>query len=86
MMDFLFFVKTFFLTVAVVVLMQVNIGEKSLESHAMTFVQSSAIVAPLNGVAKGAAKLARDITQTVSSKIKKNTKKQKRLEDTASAN
>jgi hypothetical protein len=86
MMDFLFFVKTFILTVVAVVVMQIQIGGKSVESHAMNWVQSSAIVAPLNGVAKGAAKMARDLTTTISAKIKQNTKKQKRLEETASAN
>jgi len=86
MMDFLFFVKTFILTVAAVVVMQIEVGGKSVESHAMSWVQSSAVVAPLNGVAKGAAKMARDLTATISAKIKKNTKQQKRLEETASAN
>lgn len=85
MMDFLFFVKTFLLTVAVVVMMQIKVSEKSIESHAMSWVQSSAVVAPLNGVAKGAAKMARDLTAMISAKIKSNTKKQKRLEETASA-
>ena len=85
-MDFLFFVKTFLLTVAVVVMMQIKVSEKSIESHAMSWVQSSAVVAPLNGVAKGAAKMARDLTAMISAKIKSNTKKQKRLEETASAN
>lgn len=84
-MDFLFFVKTFLLTVAVVVMMQIKVSEKSIESHAMSWVQSSAVVAPLNGVAKGAAKMARDLTAMISAKIKSNTKKQKRLEETASA-
>lgn len=85
MMDFLFFVKTFLLTVAVVVMMQIKVSDKSIESHAMSWVQSSAVVAPLNGVAKGAAKMARDLTAMISAKIKSNTKKQKRLEETASA-
>ncbi len=86
MMDFLFFVKTFVLTVAVVVVMQIQVGEKSLETHAMSWVQSSTVAQPLNNVAKGAAKLARDVTQTISSKVKKNTKKEKRLETAASSN
>jgi uncharacterized metal-binding protein len=86
MMDFLFFVKTFALTIVVVLLMQLQVGEKSIEHHAMAFMQSSAVIQPLNGVAKGAAKLARDVTQTISAKIKKNTKKEKRIEETASTN
>ena len=74
MMDFLFFIKTFLLTVAIVVMMQIHVGDRSLENHAMSFVQSSAIVAPLNNVARGAAKFIRDITQTVSSRMKKDPK------------
>jgi hypothetical protein len=77
MMDFLFFVKTFFLTIAIVLFMQIQVGSSSIETHAMNFVQSSAIVAPLNTVAKGAAKMIRDVTQTVSARVKKNTKKEK---------
>jgi hypothetical protein len=76
-MDFLFFVKTFFLTIAIVLFMQIQVGSSSIEAHAMNFVQSSAIVAPLNTVAKGAAKMIRDVTQTVSARVKKNTKKEK---------
>jgi hypothetical protein len=77
MMDVLFFVKTFLLTIAIVLLMQVHVGERSLEAHAMSWVQSSAVVAPLNGVAKGAAKMARDLTQTISISVTRNSKKKK---------
>lgn len=80
MMDFMFFVKTFALTVAIVLGMQIHVGDRSLETHAMTFVQSSTVVAPLNQVARGAAKLVRDITQTVSIQVKHNTKKSKKDE------
>ncbi len=78
MMDFLFFIKTFFLTIAIVLVMQIQVGDHSLESHAMGWVQSSAVVAPLNMVAKGAAKLVRDFTQTVSISVKRNSKKTKK--------
>jgi hypothetical protein len=77
MMDVLFFVKTFLLTIAIVLLMQIHVGERSLESHAMSWVQSSAVVAPLNGVAKGAAKMVRDLTQTISISVTRNSKKKK---------
>lgn len=85
MMDFLFFVKTFFLTIAIVLIMQIQVGSTSIENHAMSFVQSSVIVAPLNSVAKGAAKMIRDVTQTVSAQIKKNTKKNKKEESRVSS-
>lgn len=77
MTDVMFFVKSFILTVALVLVMQINLGERSLETHAMSFVQSSAVVAPLNMVAKGAAKMVRDLTQTISISVKRNTKKSK---------
>lgn len=80
MMDFLFFVKTFFLTIAIVLIMQIQVGSASIESHAMSFVQSSAVVGPLNTVAKGAAKMIRDVTHTISAEVKKNTKKNKKEE------
>lgn len=85
MMDFMFFVKTFALTVAIVLGMQIHVGERSIETHAMSFVQSSTVVAPLNQVARGAAKLVRDITQTVSIQVKRNTKKNKKDEPRSSS-
>lgn len=85
MMDFFFFVKTFFLTIFLVLAMQIQVGPTTIENHAMSFVQSSAIVAPLNSVARGAAKLARDTTQAISARVKKNTKKSKREEARASS-
>lgn len=69
--DFMFFFKTFTLTVVLVLAMQLQVGEKTIENHAMSAVQSSAVVQPLNGVAKGAAKLAKDCGQKISSLVKK---------------
>ena len=80
MMDFMFFVKTFLLTIAIVLLMQLQVGSKSIETHAMMFVQSSTIASPLNSVARGAAKMARDLTQKISSRVQSNTKKAKKEE------
>ena len=69
MIDFMFFVKTFCLTVVIVVLMQIRIGSNSIENHVMGAVQSSMITAPLNSVAHGGAKLIRDVTQSISSRV-----------------
>ena len=41
MMDFFFFVKTFVLTIAIVLVMQIQVGQSTLETHAMGWVQSS---------------------------------------------
>lgn len=80
MTDMMFFVKTFLLTVVLVLAMQLRVGRHTIEHHAMSFVQSSAIVAPLNGVANGAAKMVRDITDHVSNRVKSNTRKSTRSE------
>ena len=85
MIDFLFFVKTFFLTIAIVLIMQIQVGSGTIETHAMSFVQSSSITAPLNMVAKGAAKMIRDVTTSISSKVKQNTKKSKKDEHRSSS-
>jgi hypothetical protein len=77
MMDVYFFIKSFLLTIAIVLVMQIHVGERTLESHAMSWVQSSYVVAPLNGVAKGAAKMARDLTETISISVHRNSKKKK---------
>ncbi len=69
MMNLFFLVKTFVLTVAIVLMMQIKVGERSIESHAMGFVQSSTIAAPLNSVARGAAKLINDFTEKVKTQI-----------------
>ncbi len=77
MIDFMFFVKTFLLTLVVVLAMQVRIGERSVEQHAVSFVQSSAVTMPLNQAAGGAAKLVKDLTQKISNSIHKNVAKKK---------
>jgi hypothetical protein len=78
MSDLIFFIKLFCLTVALVLVMQIQVGERSLESHAMGWVQTSALVAPLNTVAQGAAKAARDLSSTIHASIEKNTGKKKK--------
>lgn len=70
MSDILFLVRTFVLTVAVVMVMQINVGERTIENHALAWVQTSPVVAPLNHVAKGAAKLVKDAVATVKQNIK----------------
>ncbi|NJM10057.1 MAG: hypothetical protein HC883_03990 [Bdellovibrionaceae bacterium] len=78
MMDLFFFIKTFILTIVLVLAMQIQVGPRTIENHAMSFVQSSVVVAPLNTIARGAAKLVRDVTQNVSARVKQNTKKNKK--------
>ncbi len=80
MMDFLFFVKTFILTVAIVLVMQIQVGDHSLENHAMGWVQSSAITSPLNDAAKGAGKLFHELTAKLHSGVHHNVGKNKKEE------
>jgi hypothetical protein len=77
MMDFMFFVKTFLATLAVILLMQIKVGEKSVEAHTLGFVQSSSVTLPLNSVAEGGAKMVRDLVARVQKSIggKKKAKK-----------
>jgi hypothetical protein len=72
MMDIFFFLKTLALTLIVVLLMQIQIGGKTIETRAVGWIQSSMIVSPLQEVAQGGAKLARDLTHKVAQKIHKN--------------
>jgi len=60
MSEILFCIKTFVLTVAIVLAMQIQVGERTIESHALAWVQTSPLVQPLNRVAQGAAKAAQD--------------------------
>lgn len=73
MNDFVFFLKLFGLTIVMVLLMQIQVGEQTIETHAMGWVQTSILVHPLNSVAHGGAKLVRDISHSVHGAIERNT-------------
>ncbi len=60
MSDLIFFIKMLVLTVALVIVSQIQIGQRSLENHAMSWVQSSSLVKPLNGTVRGGAKLIKE--------------------------
>lgn len=70
MSEVLFFIKISILTVALIFLMQVEVGGRSLELHAQRFVYTSPIVAPLHSVARGAAKVTRDTYAKISKEVK----------------
>ena len=80
MSEITFFLKTFVLTVAIVLVMQIQVGEASLETHTMSWVQTSAIVAPINAVADGGAKVVRDFITYIHSKLDKKKDKNKKEE------
>lgn len=77
-MDFMFFVKTVILTVAIILLMQIQVGKQTIESHTLGWVQNSAITGPINTVARGAGKLVHDITEQIHESVHHNVKKDKK--------
>lgn len=80
MMDFMFFLKTFLLTMVVVLLLQIPIGEQSIEDHAVGWAQNSALISPFETVAKGGSKLIQDLTRQISTAIHHNVSKGKKDE------
>jgi hypothetical protein len=78
MMDILFFVKTFILTIAIVLVMQIQVGDHSLETHAMSWVQTSGAAGPLGEVARGAAKMTHDLSHKVTDLIHDHVTKNKK--------
>jgi hypothetical protein len=78
MIDFMYFIKMLALTVAIVIVMQLQVGTNTLETHALNFVQSSAITGPLHGAARGAAKVTHDISHKVADMIHHNVNKNKK--------
>ncbi|MGE3683953.1 MAG: hypothetical protein AB7G93_19710 [Bdellovibrionales bacterium] len=81
MMDFLFFAKTLLLTLAIVLVMQIRVGDQTMETHAHRLLTSSLVVQPLNGVAQGAAKMAKDALNSVSGHVNKNIDKGKKKKE-----
>lgn len=58
-----FVLKIFVLTVVIVLLMQIKVGEQTVENHAHSFLKTSSILAPLNEIAQGGAALFRSTYQ-----------------------
>ena len=69
MREVFFCIKTFVLTIAIVIVMQVQVGERTLENHALAWVQTSPLVSPLNTVAQGAAKMIKEMMNKAQDQI-----------------
>lgn len=69
MMDLYFFLKTIILTVALVIVLQVKVGERTLEDQAVNAFRSSIIEEPLTNVAKGGAQIVRRVVLLTQEKI-----------------
>jgi hypothetical protein len=72
MFDFIFFVKTFAITIGLVALMQIKAGNETLETKATAWIRSSAVTEPMQSVATGGAKALRDSTLWVKNKVRRN--------------
>ncbi len=75
MTDFWYVVKVFALTIVIVLFMQLEIGNESLEYHAMSWVQNSAVTGPLHTVAHNAGVLTHNVAEWVSNIIHRHTGK-----------
>jgi hypothetical protein len=70
MMDFFFFLKTFLLTAIVVLLLQIEVGKKTVETHVHDFVQGSLAAGFLGHAAHGGAHMVHDSAVQMTQKIK----------------
>jgi hypothetical protein len=78
MLDFFFFMKTLFLTLLVVFLLQIEIGNKTIENHLRDSMQGSVAAGFIGHAAHGGAhfieegahKLTHSIKQNITSKHK----------------
>ena len=78
MTDFIYFAKLLGVTIVVIVVLQLNVGNRSLETHAMNWLQSSSVITPLHAVAHGGGKLMHDLSERVNGVIQTNRAKKKR--------
>ena len=85
MTDFVYFMKLLGVTLVLVLMLQINVGEHSLETHTMNWLQSSSLVSPLNSVAHGGGKLMHDVSDRVHGMIQTNRSKKKRDEKSGGA-
>jgi hypothetical protein len=60
MNDIIFFFKGLVCTVLLVLAMQLEIQNRTIESHALIFIHTSPLVRPMNEAAIGAVKFTRD--------------------------
>lgn len=72
MMDFFFFVKTFIFTAAVVLLLQIQIGKKTVEIHVRDSVKGSIAASFIGNAAHGGALVVKDTFNQFTQRIKAN--------------
>jgi hypothetical protein len=72
MIDFYFFVKTLFLTLIVVLLLQIEVDKKTVETHLHDMMEGSLAAGFLGHAAHGGAHFIHDATRTITDKMKEN--------------
>lgn len=63
--DLIFVVKTLVITVALVVLMQIKVGSRTIEQHSIAWIHQSAVVGQLQEVAAGAVKAGTRVSKAI---------------------
>lgn len=54
-------IRSIIFTILLITLLQIQVGNKTLESHAVLFFKSSSVGEPLNMVVQGGIKLAKEL-------------------------
>ena len=70
MVDFFFFVKTLLLTIFVVLLLQIEVGKKTVETHVHDWMAGSVAAGFLGNAAHGGANFLKDASFKITKKIK----------------
>jgi hypothetical protein len=70
MLDFFFFLKTFFLTLIVVLLLQIEVGKKTVETYVHDWMVGSVAAGFLGNAAHGGAHFLKDATFKLTQKMK----------------
>ena len=88
MLDFFFFLKTFILTLAVVLMLQIEVGNKTVETHVHDWMVGSIAAGFLGHAAHGGAHFLKDATFKMTQKIKEHigTKTPGHVHETKSSN
>ena len=69
MFGWLSFLQTLIFTLFVIVVLQIKIGDSTLEQKTIRWYRTSEIAAPLQGVAEGGARLVRDLVNTAADSL-----------------
>lgn len=70
MIDFFFFLKTFILTLIVVLCLQIEVGEKTVETQVHDWMVGSLAAGFLGHAAHGGAHMVKDATHRMAEKMK----------------